>query len=106
MALTRPQLGSYDCWNCASVPSSYWLSPSVSTPANCVPSSRSEVYFWRHELDVPSPPLKLEDSGLHAMSPAAAITGSAVLAPTGVAETSADGGLSLPEPSMAVTRYV
>src|SRR5215204_1267397 len=104
MDLTRPQLGSYDCWNCARVPSSYWLSPSVSTAASWAPTSRSDVYFWRHELEVPSPPLKLEESGLHAMSPAVAMTGSGIAGPTGVADAAAEGGLSLPAASAAVTR--
>jgi len=34
------------------------------------------VYFWRHELDVPFPALKLEFVGSQAISPAAAMTGS------------------------------
>src|SRR5215207_1150279 len=104
MGLTRPQLGSYDCWNCARVPPSYWLSPRVNTAASGDPTSRSEVYFWRQELEVPSPLLKLDDSGSHAMSPAVAITGSGVAGPTGVAAAGAEGGLSLPAASAAVTR--
>ena len=48
-------------------------------------TSKSEVYFWRHEFDVPFPALKLELVGSQAISPAAAITGSEAASATIIA---------------------
>src|SRR5205085_217459 len=81
IALTRPHEGSYDAWNAARLPHSYWLSPRSRTPAKPPLTSRSDVAFSRHEPDVPSPLLKPEFAGSQAMSPAAAITGSTTAAP-------------------------
>src|SRR5215213_8971446 len=77
---TRPHAGSYACRNALKPPHSYWMSPSASTAARSRLTSRSEVYFWRQDVDVPSPLLKEEAVGSQAWSPAAITTGSAVWA--------------------------
>src|SRR5215213_1427847 len=51
----------------------YWMSPSGRTAARPAPTSRSEVWRWRQKSPVPCSGL----TGSQAMSPAAAITGSA-----------------------------
>src|SRR5882724_9806850 len=73
---TLPQLGSNEARNFGYALSSYCVSPSVSTPARPVFTSRSEVAISAQLLEVPWPPWKFGLAGSHAMSPAAAITGS------------------------------
>src|SRR6266550_2056191 len=64
--------------NAAAPPHSYCSSPSGRTAAKPPAANWAPVYFsWQRELD-PFPPLKPESFGSHAMSPAAAITGSPV----------------------------
>src|SRR5436309_1599986 len=75
--LTRPQVGSYDCRNALQPPHPYWLSPSARTEANPWPTSKLEVDFCRQLVASPRPPLKNDELGSHAISPPAAITGSA-----------------------------
>src|SRR5215210_90753 len=78
MLLSRPHVESNApaAMYLANVLSSYWLSPSVSTAAGFRLTSRFDVYFWRQFPVVPFPALKFPSAGSHAMSPAAAITGS------------------------------
>src|SRR5688572_15507690 len=78
MGFTRPQLGSYELAKSESDAVWYWLSPSGSTAANPAFTSRSEVYLWWQRSGVPRPPLKNGLEVSQAMSPAAAITGSAL----------------------------
>ena len=59
---------------------SYWMSPSARTAERPAPTSKSDVYFWRQAVEVPLPFLKLLSAGSQAMSPAAAMTGSAARA--------------------------
>src|SRR5947208_15628808 len=73
---TRPQVGSYDAMNAASTPASYWLSPSVMTPARFEPTSSLDVYSIRHTVALPRRLWNPPSAGSQAMSPAAAMTGS------------------------------
>jgi hypothetical protein len=61
----------------ARVPSSYWLSPRGRKAARSRFTTRLEVASWWQLVRPPAPPLKLASPGSQAMSPTAAITGSA-----------------------------
>jgi hypothetical protein len=75
MRFTRPHDGPKDRRYLQYAPSSYWLSPSVSTASYRRARRRFEVASCRHAVAVPRPLLNEPSSGSQAMSPAAAITG-------------------------------
>src|SRR2546427_6115247 len=72
----RPQLGAYDAVNAVAAPHSYCSSPSGRTADKPLLTRRSLVHFCRQFPFDPRPLLNLVLVGSHAMSPAAAITGS------------------------------
>src|SRR5688572_15951711 len=78
IGLRRPHVGSKEALKSEREPTWYWLSPSVSTAVGAACTSRSEVFFCRQCPSVPAPPLKNSLEVSHAMSPAAAIRGSAL----------------------------
>src|SRR5204863_6557592 len=87
IALNRPHVGAYDLENSEVVPALYWVSPRASTAASERLSNRSDVARCWQAHGRPAPPLKSASLGLQAISPLAAITGSAASArdhePTG-----------------------
>src|SRR5690348_8558699 len=70
---TRPHVGAKTVANPVGEASLCMLSPSVRTLVYPPLTSRSDVYFMRHAVAVPLPPLYRGSFGLHPMSPAAAM---------------------------------